>query len=159
MLEYIFCVQIRTLFEFKSNCNLKIGNRKRKDNKNLPSYDTKIEGTSWGRSTSEPTEAGSASCYSPYITEYVGKQQSFSQPTALVASASHSPAGWVLPQPPALAPTSSHNQQSQGQCQVQQQRDTREESEARTINSTIPESRHIYWSNRGAGLKLFTHLL
>jgi hypothetical protein len=33
MLEYFFCVQIRTLFEFKSNWNLKIGNRKRKEKK------------------------------------------------------------------------------------------------------------------------------
>jgi hypothetical protein len=61
-----------------------------------------------------------------------------------VASASHSPAGWVLPQPHALAPTSTHNQQPQGQCQVQQQRDTREEFVAWTVNSTVPESRHIY---------------
>jgi hypothetical protein len=55
-----------------------------------------------------------ASCYSPYILEYVGNQQPFSQPTTLVASASNSPAGWVLTQQPALAPTSSYNQQPQG---------------------------------------------
>jgi hypothetical protein len=60
-----------------------------------------------------------ASCYYSYIPEYVGNQQSFSQPTVSVASASHFPAAWALPQSPALAPTSSHNQQSQGQCQVQ----------------------------------------
>jgi hypothetical protein len=59
-----------------------------------------------------------ASCYSPYTLEYVGNQQPFSQPTASVASASHSTAGWVLPQPPTLAPTSSLNQQPRGQCQV-----------------------------------------
>jgi hypothetical protein len=39
-----------------------------------------------------------ASCYSPYIPEYVGNQQPFSQPTASVASTSHSLAGLVLPQ-------------------------------------------------------------
>jgi hypothetical protein len=55
-----------------------------------------------------------ASCYSPYIPEYVGNQQPFSQPTISLASASHSPAAWALPQPPALAPTSSHNQQPKG---------------------------------------------
>jgi hypothetical protein len=51
-----------------------------------------------------------ASCYSPYIPDYVDNQQPFSQPTISVASASHSPAVWALPQPPALAPTSYHNQ-------------------------------------------------
>ena len=74
----------------------------------------------------------------------MGNQQPFSQPTILVASTSHSPAAWALPQPPALAPTSSHNQQPEGQRQVQQQRDAREESEARTVNNTVLESRHIY---------------
>jgi hypothetical protein len=49
-----------------------------------------------------------ASCYSPYIPKYVGNQQPLSQPTISVASASHSPAAWALPQPPALAPTLSH---------------------------------------------------
>jgi hypothetical protein len=43
-----------------------------------------------------------ASCYSPYVPEYVGNQQ----PTASVASASHSQASWAqLPPPPSLAPT------------------------------------------------------
>jgi hypothetical protein len=32
-----------------------------------------------------------ASCYSPYVPEYVGNQQ----PTASVASASHSQASWA----------------------------------------------------------------
>jgi hypothetical protein len=82
-----------------------------------------------------------ASCYFPYIPEYVGNQQ----PTTSVASVSHSQAAWAqLPPPPLLAPTLAHNQQPEGHRQVQQQRDTREESEARTINSTLPESRHIY---------------
>jgi hypothetical protein len=65
----------------------------------------------------------------------VCNQQPFSQPTTSVASASHSIARWFLPQPPASVPTSSHNQQPQGQCQVQQQRDAREESAVRTINT------------------------
>jgi hypothetical protein len=81
-----------------------------------------------------------ASCYSPYILEYVGNQQ----PTVLVASASHSEAAWAQLPPPPLAPTLVHNQQPEGHRQVQQQRDTREEFEARTVNSTVPESRHIY---------------
>jgi hypothetical protein len=82
-----------------------------------------------------------ALCYSPYVPEYVGNQQ----PTVSVALASHSPAAWALPPPPPLmAPTSSHNQQPEGHRQIQQQRDAREESEARIVNNTVPESRHIY---------------
>jgi hypothetical protein len=52
-----------------------------------------------------------ASCYFPYILEYVGNQQPFSQPTVSVALASHSLAAWSLPQPLVMAPTSFHNQQ------------------------------------------------
>jgi hypothetical protein len=86
-----------------------------------------------------------ASCYSSYIPEYVGNQQPFSQPTVSVASASHSPAAWALPPPPPfMAPTSSYNQQPKGHRQIQQQRDAREESEARIVNNIVPESRHIY---------------
>jgi hypothetical protein len=81
-----------------------------------------------------------ASCYSPYIPKYVGNQQ----PTTSVASASHSQAAWAQLPPPPLAPTLVHNQQPEGHRQAQQQRDTREESEARTVNSIVPESRHIY---------------
>jgi hypothetical protein len=78
-----------------------------------------------------------ASCYSSYIPEYVGNQQ----PIVLVASASHTPAAWALPQPPpVMAPTLSHNQQPKGHHQIQQQCDTREESKARTVNNTVPES-------------------
>jgi hypothetical protein len=45
-----------------------------------------------------------------------------------------------------MAPILPHNQQSEGHRQAQQRdtRDTREESEAQTINNTVPESRHIY---------------
>jgi hypothetical protein len=81
-----------------------------------------------------------ASCYSPYIPEYVGNQQ----PTTLVASTSHSQAAWAQLPPPPLAPTLAHNQQPEGHRQAQQQRDTREKSEARTVNNIVPESRHIY---------------
>jgi hypothetical protein len=56
-----------------------------------------------------------ALCYSPYIPEYVGNQQ----PTASVASASHSQPSWAqLPPPPPLAPAPIHNQQSEGHHQV-----------------------------------------
>jgi hypothetical protein len=48
-----------------------------------------------------------------------------------------------------MAPILPHNQQLEGHRQAQQ-RDTREESEARIVNNTVPESRHIYWSNIGA---------
>jgi hypothetical protein len=81
-----------------------------------------------------------ASCHSPYIPEYVGNQ-----PTASVALASHSQASWPqLPPPPPLQPTYSRSQQPEGRQHYQQQRDFREESEARTVNSIVPESKHIY---------------
>jgi hypothetical protein len=82
-----------------------------------------------------------ASCYSPYIPKYVGNQQ----PTTSAAS-SHSQASWAqLPPPPPLAPAPSHDQQPEGHLRPQQQRDLREQFEARTVNSIVPESRHIYW--------------
>jgi hypothetical protein len=82
-----------------------------------------------------------ASCYSPYVPEYVGNQQ----PATSVASASHSQAFWAqLPLPPPLPPTHTRSQQPEGHPHAQQQRDYREESEARTVNITVPESKHIY---------------
>jgi hypothetical protein len=81
-----------------------------------------------------------ASCHSPYIPEYVGNQ-----PAVSVASASHSQASRPhLPPPPPLQPTYSRSHQPEGRQHSQQQRDFREESEARTVNSTVPESKHIY---------------
>jgi hypothetical protein len=82
-----------------------------------------------------------ASCHSPYIPEYVGNH-----PAASVASASHSQASWPqLPPPPPLQ--SAYSQSQPEGCQYsQQQREVREESEARTVNSTLPESKHIYWA-------------
>jgi hypothetical protein len=81
-----------------------------------------------------------ASCHSPYIPEYVNNH-----PAASVASASHSQASWpqLLPPPP-LQPTYSRSQQPEGRQHSQQQREFREEFEARTVNSTVPESKHIY---------------
>jgi hypothetical protein len=80
------------------------------------------------------------SCYSPYIPEYVGNQ-----PPVSVASASHSQASWPqLPLPPPLPRTHTRSQQPEGHQHAQQQRDFREESEARTVNSTVPESKNIY---------------
>jgi hypothetical protein len=81
-----------------------------------------------------------ASCYSPYVPEDVGNQQ----PTASVASVSHSQASWaLLPPPPLLAPL-GHSQQPEGQHHDQQQCDLWEASEARAVNRTVPESKHIY---------------
>jgi hypothetical protein len=80
-----------------------------------------------------------ASCHSPYIPEYVGNH-----PTVSVASASHSQASWQqLPPPPPLQLTYSRSQ-PEGRQYSQQQREVREESEARTVNSIVPESKHIY---------------
>jgi hypothetical protein len=81
-----------------------------------------------------------ASYHSPYIPEYVGNH-----PAASVASASHSQASWPqLPSPPPLQPTYSRSQQPEGRQHSQQQCEFREESEARTVNSTVLESKHIY---------------
>jgi hypothetical protein len=81
------------------------------------------------------------SCYSPYIPEYVGNQH----PMASAASASHSQASWAqLPPHPPMEPAPSHDQQLEGHLQPQQRHDLREQSEAHTANSTMPESSHIY---------------
>jgi hypothetical protein len=81
-----------------------------------------------------------ASCHSPYILEYVGNH-----PAASVALASQSHASWPqLPPPPPLQPTYSRSQQPEGRQHTQQQREFMEESEARTVNSTVLESKHIY---------------
>jgi hypothetical protein len=81
------------------------------------------------------------SCYSPYILEYVGNQQ----PTASVASTSHSQAAWApLPPPPLMAPTSSHNQQPEGNRQVQQQRDAREKSLKLGQSTALYQSRDTF---------------
>jgi hypothetical protein len=81
-----------------------------------------------------------ASCHSPYIPEYVGNH-----PAASVASASHSQASWPqLSPPPPLQPTYTRSQQPEGHEHSQQQHEFMEESEARTVNRTVPESKHIY---------------
>jgi hypothetical protein len=81
-----------------------------------------------------------ASYHSPYIPEYVGNH-----PAASVASASQPKVSWPqLPPPPPLQPAYSRGQQPEGSQQTHQQRDFREGSEARTVNSTMPESKHIY---------------
>jgi hypothetical protein len=81
-----------------------------------------------------------ASCHSPYIPEYVGNHHA-----AYVPSASQSHASWPqLPPPPPLQPTYSRSQQLEGRQHSQQQWEFRQESEARTVNSTVLESKHIY---------------
>jgi hypothetical protein len=81
-----------------------------------------------------------ASCHSPYIPEYVGNH-----PAASVASASQPQVSWPqLPPLLPLQPAYSRGQQPEGSQQTHQQRDFREGSEARTVNSTVPESKHIY---------------
>jgi hypothetical protein len=81
-----------------------------------------------------------ASCHSPYILEYVGNH-----PATSVALASQPQASWPqLPPPPRLQPAYSRGQQPEGSHQTHQQRDLREESKALTVNSTLPESKHIY---------------
>jgi hypothetical protein len=84
-----------------------------------------------------------ASCYSPYVPVYISNQQ----PMAYVESANHSQVSWAQlppPPPPPLAPTLARSQQLEWHQHAQQQHDFREESEARTVNSTVPESKHIY---------------
>jgi hypothetical protein len=77
-----------------------------------------------------------ASYHSPYIPEYVGNHSA-----ASVASASQSQTSWQqLPPPPPI----QRGQQTEGSQHTHQQQDFREESEARTVNSTVPGSKHIY---------------
>jgi hypothetical protein len=81
-----------------------------------------------------------ASCHSPYIPEYVGNHLA-----ASVASASQPQVSWSqLPPLPPLQPAYSRGQQPEGSQQTHQQRDFREGSEAHTVNSIMPESKHIY---------------
>jgi hypothetical protein len=81
-----------------------------------------------------------ASYHSSYIPEYVGNH-----PTVSVASASQPQESWShLPPPPPLQPAYSRGQYPEGSQQTHHQQDFREESEARTVNSTVPESKHIY---------------
>jgi hypothetical protein len=83
-----------------------------------------------------------ASCRSPYISEYVGNQ-----PVASVASASHSQASWPqLPSPPPLQPTYSQSQQLEGCQHSQQQRDFREESEL--VQSIVPYQNRSTYTER-----------
>jgi hypothetical protein len=77
-----------------------------------------------------------ASYHSPYIPEYVGNH-----PAVSVASASQPQASWQQPPPP---PPLQQGQLPEGGQYAQHQRDFREQSEARTVNSTVPESKHIY---------------
>jgi hypothetical protein len=113
--------------------------------KNVPNHHYDAKGDRRSRSSAELAEAGvlhTASCHSPYIPEYVGNH-----PTASVASASHSQASWPQPPPPPpLQPKYSRSQQPEGCQHSQQQRESKEESEARIVNSTVPESKHIYWA-------------
>jgi hypothetical protein len=74
-----------------------------------------------------------ASYHSPYI------------PAASVALASQPQASWQQPPPPPpIQPAYSRGQQPEGSLHTHQQRDFREESETHTVNSTVPESKHIY---------------
>jgi hypothetical protein len=56
-----------------------------------------------------------------------------------------------------MAPTSSHNQQLEGHRQIQQQRDAHEEFEARTVDSTVTESRTFIEETEGLNQKTFIH--
>jgi hypothetical protein len=77
-----------------------------------------------------------ASYHSLYILEYVGNHS-----VASVALASQSQASWQKLPPPA---PKQRGQQPEGSQHTHQQRDFREESEARTVNNIVPESKHIY---------------
>jgi hypothetical protein len=72
-------------------------------------------------------------------------QNTNQQPMASITSTSHSQASWAqLPPPPPLPTTLARTQQPEGNHHAQQERDDREEFEARTVNSIVPESKHIY---------------
>jgi hypothetical protein len=55
-------------------------------------------------------------------------------------------------------PSLTHNQQLEGHHQAQQQRDTHEESEGHTVNSIVPESRHLLKQYR-ASIRIFSCLM
>jgi hypothetical protein len=81
-----------------------------------------------------------ASYHSLYIPEYVGNHHAVS-----IASTSQPQASWQQPPPPPpMQPAYPQGQQPEGSQHTHQQRDFREQSEARTVNSTVPESKHIY---------------
>jgi hypothetical protein len=81
-----------------------------------------------------------ASYHSPYILEYVGNH-----PAVSVASSSQPQASWQQPPPPPpMQLAYPQGQQPEGSQHNHQQRDFREQSEARTVNSTVLESKHIY---------------
>jgi hypothetical protein len=77
-----------------------------------------------------------ASYHSSYIPEYVGNH-----PATSIASASQPQTSWQQVPPP---PPIQRGQQPEGSQLTHQQRDFREESEARIVNSTVPKSKHIY---------------
>jgi DNA-binding transcriptional LysR family regulator len=103
----------------------------------VPNHHSEAKGDSRSRSSVEPAEAGLAHCFVPLSlhTRVCGNH-----PIAFVASASHSQASWPqLPPPPPLQPTYSRGQ-LEGRQYPLQQREVREESKARTVNSIVPES-------------------
>jgi hypothetical protein len=77
--------------------------------------------------------------------EFVNMSKEILYPQIQGVTASQPQASWPhLPPPPPLQPAYSRGQQLEGSHQTHQQRDLREEFEARTVNSTVPESKHIY---------------
>jgi hypothetical protein len=110
--------------------------------KNVLNHYSEAKGDCRSRSSVESAEAGFTHCFVPLSlhTRVCG------QPTcSFYCFGNHSQASWPqLPPPPPLQPTYSRSQQPEGRQHSQQQHDFREDSEARTVNSTVPESKHIY---------------
>jgi hypothetical protein len=81
-----------------------------------------------------------ASYHSPDILEYVGNHHAVS-----VASASQPQASRQHPPPPPpMHPTYPQGQHPEGSQHNHRRRDFKEQSKARTVNSTVLESKHIY---------------
>jgi hypothetical protein len=121
--------------------------RQRTHYKDVPSHDLEAEGNRWSRSTAESAEEGLAYCFMllsiyPRVCrksttyDFCRFGKSFPSFMGLVATTT------------ATADCPDSQSTARRASQVQQQRDLREESEAHTVNNTVPESRHIYWKCR-----------
>jgi hypothetical protein len=108
----------------------------------VPNHYSEAKGDRRSRSSAESAEAGLAHCFVPFSlhTRICGQSS-----CSFCCFGNHSQASWPQPpQPPPLQPTYSRSQQPEGRQHSQQQHEFRAESEACTVNSTVPESKHIF---------------
>jgi hypothetical protein len=108
--------------------------------KNMPGHHSEAKRDCWSWSTAGSAKAGFTYCFVLFSLYTRIRGQS----TCSFYCFGHSQASWPqLPLPPPLSPTHTRSQQLEGHQHAQQQRDSREESEARIVNNTVLESKHI----------------